>query len=130
MHGQHILSHWSKLQSTIALSSGEAELNAGVKGISETIGIHELFKEWDMNEEAAITLYTDSSAAKGTLTRRGRGKIKHLTTKQLWVQEAIRTYDVKVVKIPRHINSADLLTHPCGKVDYTDHLDRLKLLRP
>ena len=32
MLGQHVISHWSKSQSNIALSSGEAELNAAVKG--------------------------------------------------------------------------------------------------
>ena len=37
MLGEHILQHWSKMQSTIALSSGEAELNASDKGASEGI---------------------------------------------------------------------------------------------
>ena len=31
-HGHHLIQHWSKLQATIALSSGEAELNSAVKG--------------------------------------------------------------------------------------------------
>ena len=39
------LCHWSKTQSNIALSSGEAELNACVKGISELIGLGQLISE-------------------------------------------------------------------------------------
>ena len=36
--GGHLITHWSKLQSNVALSSGEAELNAAVKAIAEAIG--------------------------------------------------------------------------------------------
>ena len=44
LRSNHVLCHWSKLQVTIALSSGEAEVNASVKGISEVIGVCELLK--------------------------------------------------------------------------------------
>ena len=69
-------------------------------------------------------MMTDSSAAKGALSRRGSGKIKHLTTKQLWVQEAIRNYSIEVHKNPRAINTAELLTHQCNIPDVEDHLNR------
>ena len=72
---------------------------------------------------------TDSSAAKGTLTRQGSGKKKHLTTKQLWVHEALRRYTIEVQKVNREVNSADLLTHQCGKLDFTSHLQRLSFIR-
>ena len=32
---------------------------------------------------------TDSSAAKGIASRKGVGKVKHLSLKELWVQDAI-----------------------------------------
>ena len=102
--GRHMICHWSKLQSTIALSSGEAELNASVKGLSEAIGVNELIREWSIPGYGEFKMHMDASVAKGTLTRRGSGKIKHLTTKQLWVQESIRTYGVKVEKISRSPN--------------------------
>ena len=69
--GSHVLQHWSKLQATIALPSGEAELNASVKGVSEALGIYELWQEWDQGHNLGIILMADSSAAKGALTRRG-----------------------------------------------------------
>ena len=37
LHGSAMISHWSKTQSNVALSSGEAELNGAVKGISELL---------------------------------------------------------------------------------------------
>ena len=128
-YGKHMIAHWSKLQTTIAVASGEAELNAAVKGASEAIGIYELLQEWDLVKGLNFYMLTDSSAAKGTLTRRGSGKIKHLTTKQLWVQEAIRNYGIEVMKIPREINSADLLTHQCQRWDFEGHIKRLNIFR-
>ena len=46
--GDSLIAHWSKMQSNVALSSGEAELNAAVKGISELIGVIELCRELEV----------------------------------------------------------------------------------
>ena len=121
--GSHLISHWSKLQGTIALSSGEAELNAAVKGVSEIIGIQELAQEFGYH--LSITLCTDATVCKSILLRHGSGRIKHLSTKQLWVQGAVESYGIKVTKVPRAINSSDLMTHCCGTEDFKDHLVRL-----
>ena len=38
MLGNHLIAAWSRVQPRIALSSGEAELYAGLRGISESLG--------------------------------------------------------------------------------------------
>ena len=119
-NGQHLIQHWSKLQSTIALSSGEAELNAAVKGTSEVIGFKEMLE--DLRIDVKIKIETDASVCKTILLRHGCGKIKHLSTKQLWVQGAIESYGIRVVKVPRLANPADLLTHSCSREDHERHL--------
>jgi hypothetical protein len=124
-----LISHWCKTQATVALSSGEAELNAIVKGCSEGIGVYELLRDLGCDPKI-FSSETDSSAARGTVLRTGVGKMKHLSTKQLWVQGAIKVYEIDVVKIPRGINSADLLTHGCTTADFNDYLERLFLKRP
>ena len=43
--GSHLLAHWSRTQTTVALSSGEAELNVSLKGGVELFGIGELLAE-------------------------------------------------------------------------------------
>ena len=53
----------------------------------------------------------DSSAAQGIVSSRGTGRVKHLRTQQLWVQEAAATGRLRFVKIPRANNYADLMTH-------------------
>ena len=108
--------HWSKLQSNVALSSGEAESNACIKGVSEAIGLRELLQE-NLGMKVGIRVVVDASACRGMLLRQGSGKVKHLTTKQLWVQEAVQSYAIEVCKIPREKNYANALTHPSTAED-------------
>ena len=43
--GQHLLTHWSRTQTCVALSSGEAELNAMFKAASEGLCLQYLINE-------------------------------------------------------------------------------------
>ena len=112
MAGSHLITHWSRTQATIALSSGEAELNASVKGASEGLGLRQLAQE--LGSKLELHLLGDSSAAKGMMLRTGAGAIKHLCTKQLWIQERVSRREMVPRKIPRAINLADSCTHHWG----------------
>ena len=72
-----------------------------------------------------MTVYTDSSACKGMILRRGSGKVKHLTTKQLWVQGAVRAHEIDIRKIPREANIADMLTHAVNKREMSDAMRKM-----
>ena len=115
---------WSKTQSNIALSSGEAELNSSVKVLSEVLGISHLWEEL-YKSRLTSTVHVDSSACKGMLLRSGVGRVKHLSTKQLWVQAAIESYGITVVKIPRSENCADMLTHSVPQSEAHGQLKRM-----
>ena len=104
------LCFWSKTQSNIALSSGEAELNSCVKAVSECLGVVNLWEEL-FDQTLPSRIHVDSSACKGMVLRAGSGKVKHLSTKQLWVQAATEAHGITVCKIPRSDNCADMLTH-------------------
>ena len=115
MWGRHLISHWSRTQACIALSSGEAELNALLKAACEGFNVQYLVQE--LGEEVMLHLRGDSSAAYGTLQRLGSGKVKHLQTRQLWLQERVFTGAVSVEKVDRKYNWADLLTHGWVQAD-------------
>ena len=110
MYRGTVLMHWSKMQSNVALSSAEAELNACVKGLSDGLGLFNLISE-ALRVGPSLSLCTDASACRGMLLRHGTGKVKHLSVKQLWAQEVVRCFDVQVHRVPRANNPADLLTH-------------------
>ena len=107
---------WSKSQSNVALSSGEAELNSSVKAISETLGVINLWEEL-MKSQLHSTVRVDSSACKGMLTRSGSGRVKHLSTKQLWVRSVEEAFPLQIEKISRSDNCADMLTHSLAEAE-------------
>ena len=108
MWGDHIIKSWSKTQSVIALSSGEAEYYGMVRGASEGLGIQSVLRDFEINVE--LTLKSDASAAIAIASRRGLGKVRHIEVCQLWLQEKVRSGEVRVVKVGTDENVADSLT--------------------
>ena len=80
-----MINSWSSTQTSITLSSGEAELVAAVKTCTELIGITQLSKDWGKEVEGEV--YVDSSAAIGVAHRKGNGKLRHVRVGLLWIQE-------------------------------------------
>ena len=108
MLGTHCIRHWSTTQSTVSLSSGEAELHGISKGVQHGLGIKSLFKDLGMN--MGITVHSDATAAIGIARRRGLGKLRHLDCEDLWLQQKIRNKDIALVKVLGAENPADALT--------------------
>ena len=78
------------------------------KGASQGLGLRALAK--DLGIDLQLEIFTDATAAVGICRRRGLGKIRHLATADLWVQEKLRLQEFKLTKIPGAANPADILT--------------------
>ena len=115
-----MIAHWSRTQQLIALSSAEAELNAAVKAAQEGLGIAHLEEEF--GRWLVVQLYGDSSANHGMIARSGAGKVKHLTVRQLWLQQQSEIGYCVHAKIPRAINLSGMLTHYWNRTDGDTHL--------
>ena len=127
MLGTHLLKHWASTQKKITLSSGEAELGAVVKSISEVLGIQSVAR--DLGVELKPEVHADSSAAIGICNRCGIGKVRHLAVAQLWVQDLVRTKACRLFKVLGTENPADLMTKPLPRSEIVPHLWRLVLSR-
>ena len=101
---------WSYTQSTLTLSSAEAELVAFVKSAAEALGAKSLAA--DLGLELAIEMFVDASATIGIANRMGIGRVKHLDVKDLWVQEQLRRKAFRLTKIAGDANPADVGTKP------------------
>ncbi len=113
--GQHAVKHWSSTQTSVALSSGEAEFAGVIRGAGQGLGYQALLK--DLGVVAPLRVWTDSSAAVGICTRQGLGKMRHLDTHTLWIQQAVRTRRLELRKVDGEENPADLLTkHSLSRV--------------
>ena len=108
MWGNHYIKSWSRGQSVVALSSAEAEFYAAVKATCEWMGIINILAEWDI--KLIDNIYADASAALGIINRTGIGKIRHLETQHLWIQEVRSRKGFDFKKIGGESNPADLLT--------------------
>ena len=72
MLGKHPIFAESSRQTSLSLSSGEAEFYRAVRCACRTLGLKSLMS--DLSLEVKAELVTDSSACKGLCSRRGAGK--------------------------------------------------------
>ena len=91
LHGSHCILTWSRTQQLVALSSAEAELNASVTA-QEGLSPKHLAEEF--GDLVFLRLRGDSSANDGILKRSGTGKVKHLSVRQMWLQEKVGQGDL------------------------------------
>ena len=106
-----VLSFWSRTQTTIALSSCEAELYAINMATIEALNVKSTIEELIKNCKTNITIYTDSSSAKSITSRRGvTRKTKHIELRQLFVQDLVANGTLQVTKVGTLSNPADIFT--------------------
>ena len=78
MLGSHCVKHWPPTQTSIALSSGEAEFAGVLRGAGQGLGYQSLLG--DLGVVVPLRVWTDSSAAIGICNRQGPNKLPHLDT--------------------------------------------------
>ena len=110
MLGQHLIKSWSTTQVPISLSSGEAEFYGVVKASSVALGYQAMME--DLGLSLPVRVWTDSTATMGICGRRGLGKLRHIDTQCLWIQQKVRRRDIELRKIRGDLNPGDVLTKP------------------
>ena len=123
--GGHLVKSWSSNQAVIALSSGEAEYYGLVKEAFMGLGIAAIICNLGRDYEDSIEIRTDASAAIGIACRIGIGKIRHIETNQLWLQQKVLLGDMVVSKVKGEDNLADALTKPVEGKLLSEHLDKV-----
>ena len=104
----------SRGQKSVSLSSAEAELNALVSSAADGIYLRRRL-EFRTEEEVAHCCMVDDSAALHLCHRRGPGKLRHVSGKLLWIQDAALQEQLKVMPVGTVKNVADLGTKPLPK---------------
>ena len=127
MLGSSCVKHWLKTQTTISLSSGEAELHGICYGASQALGLQSLLR--DMGWDLPIEIFSDATAAIGIARRKGLGKIRHLDVADLWIQDKIRTKALGLSKVLGTENMADVLTKYVNRKSMDAALKRMNMER-
>ena len=84
-------------QTVLALSSGEADFYAIVKGSSVAMGLQSVLADLGVNVK--IRVFTDATTGRSLCQRKGLGKVRHIATSELWIQEVVKSGRVELVKI-------------------------------
>ena len=108
MLGTHLIKSWSSTQQLVALSSGEAEYYGVVKAAGTGLGYQALLQ--DLGLALRLRVWTDSSASIGICRRQGLGKLRHIDTQTLWIQQRVRDHSFELRKVKGTENPGDLFT--------------------
>ena len=105
--GNHTVNSGSTLQSLTALSVGEAEFYAVVKGGQAGLSLRSMYQ--DLGIPMKIEIQIDSSTAKSLTDRLGAGqRSKHIDTRYFWIQVQVQDGDLSIKKVPTAKNCADV----------------------
>ena len=130
-HNGHCIHSHSRGQMSIALSSMEAEVLAATGLLAEGIMLKQSLQfllgcRQDLSDESKVEvkLYLDSTSAQALFQRIGPGRAKHLCTRILWGQEAMRRGWYKIGRIATKDNPADLNTKSLSR-ERREYLSKL-----
>ena len=97
MLGRHLMKSWSTTQVPISLSSGEAEFYGVVKASGVALGYQAMMEDFGL--KMAVRVWKDSTTTMGMCGRRGFGKLRHIDTQCLWIQQKVRRIEIALRKI-------------------------------
>ena len=106
--GGHLIKSWSSTQTSVSLSSGESEFYGVVKAGGVSLGYQALLRDLGLN--LPVRVWTDSTATLGICGRQGLGKLRHIDTQCLWIQQRVRDKSIELYKAKGEDNPADLFT--------------------
>ena len=108
MRDAHCLEVSSHTQSTIPLSSGESECYGIVKCAALGFGARSMLSDFGMC--ADVVVRTDLSNGLAVGSQRALGRLRHVQTRYLWVQQRVQQGDLRLKKEPGYTNVTDAPT--------------------
>ena len=110
----------SHTQSTISLGSGESEYHGIVKCAAIGLGARSMLADFGMC--ADVVVRTDSSSGWAVGSRGGLGRLRHVQTRCLWVQQRVPEGDLRLKKEPGDTILSVALTKPLDEKRMTNLL--------
>ncbi|KAE9035593.1 hypothetical protein PR003_g7486 [Phytophthora rubi] len=126
------ISWYSKKQSTVALSTTEAEYIAGATAVQDCLWVKQLLTELQLHgKDDSIDLYVDNqSAIKNMENDMTTSCMQHINIKFHFIRDAIRKKEVNVTYCPTTEMKSDIFTKPLGTTLHGRNLAILKLIHP
>lgn len=123
------ISWTSRKQSTVALSSTEAEYLALAEAICEEKWIRGMLKELGMESENPTTIYEDNQSCIAVAESSHENKrLKHVDVKFNFIRESILNREVQLKYIPTTDQTADIMTKGLDRILFEKHRANLNLV--
>jgi hypothetical protein len=122
----NLISWTTKKQSTVALSSCEAEYMAISDVVKEIMWMRIMLTEMDIQIETPTIIYVDNqSAIKISENDSAHDRTKHIAIRHYYIRDCIDDGSVKLVWVRSEDQLADILTKPLTPATFTSIRDRL-----
>jgi hypothetical protein len=106
-----------------ALSSGESELRALTRGVTEGIHTRRVLNEFGI--DVKVRVKSDAQAALCNAAKLGPGRMRHLMTSATFVEDAVRRRMVILEKVGTDSNIADPMTKHLAREKHESFLNGL-----
>ncbi len=123
MLGRHCVGNSSNIQSTIGFSSGESEWYGLAKGSAADLGLLSTLRD------GGIGCVVGQLGGERILVRQGLGRMRHVQTRCLWVQERAREGHLKVLPVRGKNSLADFFIKAVNGVLREKNLRMLGFVR-
>jgi len=117
----------SKKQTSVSLSTTEAEYISAVHAAKSVAWLHTLLRELGLINDDAIDLriYNQSAITLINLDNSVNERSKHIEVRYHWIRDAVRKGIITPSHIPSEFNISDILTKP---LDHNSHTCLTSLL--
>ena len=105
-HGGHLIESSTRTHQVVFLSTAESKFSGIVRGAASGIHLREAFTRLGFTVQ--LRVLSDSSAARAMTARTGSGRVKHVETRYLCLQDRVRKKQFSVGCIDTSHNTTDL----------------------
>ncbi|KAK1419234.1 hypothetical protein QVD17_28397 [Tagetes erecta] len=125
-NGSSPITWCSQKQSTVALSSCEAEYMAANAAACQAVWLKELISEISNKKSQPVVLRVDNTSAIALVKNPVfHGKTKHIKSRYHFIRECVANEDVSIEHVSSANQKADILTKALGKLKFKEMREKL-----
>lgn len=126
-HNGNLVSWFSKKQSTVALSSAEAEYVAAAMSTSEIVYVKGISNNFNCVNNETYLLVDNQSAIKMIENNVNNKRTKHIDIKYNYIKDCVNNKIIMLSYVPTNENIADIFTKPLNAVKHSYFVNKLKV---